>query len=146
MLANEYKKNGNYSESIFCWQEVLLQDPHAYKIFYEIGLLYYYTFLREAESNQKHLKKDKLLEIQDLMLNSRNNYLRCVELCDTHTRGWLGLHLLCTHQFLDLLLSRFSDEATQKFVSENEELRKLTTKKLAAQRSPENEKYIARFL
>lgn len=124
-LAQEYHRLGHYEKAIFAYQEVLLQEPYAYPIFYKIGLNYYYLFLQQYE---KASSKQKLQDLQSILINCRDNYLRSVEICDIHIKSWLGLSIICN----SVNDSKFSKlPLDNEYLNYNEKLLLLSQSKLA---------------
>ncbi|CAK7894053.1 ER membrane protein complex subunit 2 [[Candida] anglica] len=125
-LANEYSKTGNYERAIFCYKEILLYEPYAYNIFYKVGLQYYYHFL-QIESGLRD-KKEKLLEAVDILTNSRNNFLRSVELCESFEKGWLGVYTIGELEFNKKLSSKSPSKESRIFLEDGDKLRDLSKK------------------
>lgn len=96
-LSEEYYKLGHYDKSIFCLKEILLQEPLNYLVFYRIGMLNYYLYLQN--NNQALIKKDKLVELVNYLINARNNFLRTIEICQDHKESWLGVYLVSKIKF-----------------------------------------------
>lgn len=105
-LADEYQKIGHYDKSIFCLKEILLQEPLAYPIFYKIGVLNYYLYLQSYKPDI--VKKDKLMELMNYLIQSRNNFLRTIEICKDHKSSWLGVYLIC-HSKLTTKLDKYAN-------------------------------------
>ena len=106
-LADEYKKIEHYDKAIHCLQEILLQEPYAYNVFYKVGLFYYYRFLQDFTKTAE--KKDKLLEMMSVLNNATNNFLRSIEICDSYTKSWLGIYLIIKSEFNNVLSNKLSD-------------------------------------
>ncbi|KAI5815835.1 hypothetical protein BZA77DRAFT_314408 [Pyronema omphalodes] len=80
-LAEMYKEQGLYSQSVFCLEEVLLIHPNAYNIHARLGELAYIQALTggsEAEG----------------CADAVRYFCRSVELCEWYLRGWYGLRLV----------------------------------------------------
>lgn len=118
-LGDEYHKIGHYDKAIFCFKEILLQEPNAYIMFFKVGLNYYYQFLQEQTT--KSDKKEQKIELMKLLKNARDNFLRAIEIYDGHSKSWVGVRIICTHKFNDKLKSISSKEANT-YLKENEKL------------------------
>ncbi|ABN66829.2 predicted protein [Scheffersomyces stipitis CBS 6054] len=125
-LAHEYTRSGHYDKAVFCYKEILLQEPHAYPIFYQVGLNYYYQFLQE-ERNLKTDKKDKIVEMTQLLSYSRDNFLRSIEICDVYSLSWVGLYALTGLKFNDKLAKV---KEVSGYLAKNDKLRELSEKKI----------------
>ncbi|CAN3365981.1 ER membrane protein complex subunit 2 [Diutina catenulata] len=86
-LASTYHTVGHYDKAVFCYQEILLQEPQAYPFFYRVGLNYYYQFLQEKE------KLKPAVAVQ-LLQDALNHFLRSVELFNDYDNGWDGVETL----------------------------------------------------
>ncbi|ODV67378.1 hypothetical protein HYPBUDRAFT_109975 [Hyphopichia burtonii NRRL Y-1933] len=126
-LAEEYAKIGHYDKAIFAYKEVLLQEQYAYNIFYKVGLYYYYSFLQVY--NDKIDKKDKLLEWLELLTNSRNLFLRSVEIGGNYTKSWVGIYTVSTLDFIGKLSSNKNVNGLKQvktFIQDSPKLSKLS--------------------
>lgn len=128
-LAHVYSEAGEYEKSVFCYKEVLLHEPCAYPMFYRAGLNYYYNFLRE-EKLLKGERKEKLLELVHVLRNSRDHYLRCIEICDVYTKSWVGLNLILNLKFNDKLNKYNMVKEIKTYLDENDKLRPLVEKRV----------------
>lgn len=128
-LAHVYSEAGEYEKSVFCYKEVLLHEPCAYPMFYRAGLNYYYNFLRE-EKLLKGERKEKLLELVHILRNSRDHYLRCIEICDVYTKSWVGLNLILNLKFNDKLNKYNMVKEIKTYLDENDKLRPLVEKRV----------------
>lgn len=115
-LGDEYFKIGHYDEAIFSYKEILLQEPLAYHWFYKIGLCHYYRYLQVLK--QSTTKKEVIL---DCLTQSRNNYLRCIELYENHDKSWLGINILTKIPLNDKL------SEAKAYISQNERLAKASS-------------------
>ena len=129
-LAHVYSEAGEYEKSVFCYKEVLLHEPCAYPMFYRAGLNYYYNFLRE-EKILKGERKEKLLELVQILRNSRDHYLRCIEICAVYTKSWVGLNLILTLKFNDKLNKSNMVKEIKTYLDENDKLRPLVEKRVS---------------
>lgn len=130
-LADEYGKVGEYDKGIFALKEILLQEPHAYNIFYKVGLFYYYKFLQSY--NDKLDKKDKQLEWMELLVNARNLFLRAVEIGGDYAKGWMGVYTISTADFNKKLASNKTLSGSKQvsgYLSENPKLEQISKQKL----------------
>ncbi|KAK6456993.1 uncharacterized protein RJT20DRAFT_127107 [Scheffersomyces xylosifermentans] len=137
-LGDEYSKIGHYDKAIFSFKEILLQDPYAYPVFYKVALNYYYNFLQE-EKNLKTERKDKLVELSELLINARDNALRCIEICDVYAKSWLLIYIISTHKFNEKLSKLDSVKEIKDYLVTNERLRKLSEIKIS-ELIPEDER------
>ncbi|EMG47950.1 oca3 TPR repeat protein oca3 [Candida maltosa Xu316] len=131
-LSEEYKKLGEYKKAIFCLKEIVLQDPLNYLIFYKIGLLNYYLFLQTDDtSSPKKDKKDKLLELMNILINARDNYLYSIEINDKFVKSWVGLKALVDLTFFydKLVKINQSSKEIQQFLDTNDKLKPIIEKK-----------------
>lgn len=145
-LAEEYKKIGHYEKGIHCLQEILLQEPFAYNIFYEVGLYYYYSFLQDY-GNKAPEKKDKLLELMATLANSRNNYLRSIEMCDSYKKSWVGIYLIIESKFNDLLQTKLKDNKyVVAYLDENSSLKSLAKRKIIELNNLKDDEELSKFL
>ncbi|EGV60930.1 Inositol phosphatase SIW14 [Yamadazyma tenuis] len=106
-LADEYAKLGHYDKSIFCLKEVLLEEPVAYPILYKVGLLNYYLFLQNFK--EAIVKKDALVELMKYLVDSRNSWLRTIEVCKDHKASWLGVYLICNQSSFNDKLDKLAN-------------------------------------
>lgn len=130
-LGDQYHAIGHYDKAVFCFKEVLLQLPHAYNIFYKVGLNLYYQFLQE--STDKNEKKEKLLASLELLQNARDAFLRSVEISETYTKSWVAVYVVSQSPFLDKLENQKSLASVKKipqFILETKKLRELSKKKV----------------
>lgn len=125
-LAEKYHRLGAYDKAVFAYQEILLQEPFAYPIFYKIGLNYYYLFLQQYEL-LKGGSKAKLQELQDILINCRDNYLRSIEICDVCVKSWLGLSII-GNIVQDPKFNRINFDT--EYIKQNDQLLELSQKKL----------------
>lgn len=104
-LSTQYESIGHYDKAIFCMKEILLQESFDFNSFYRVGLLNYYLFIQKYElvKNDNTLKKDKMIELVKILIDSRNNYLRTIEICKDHPQSWLGIYILCNLKFIGKL-------------------------------------------
>lgn len=86
-LATQYTNTGHYDMATYCYQEILLQEPHAYPFFYRAGTSYYHEYLQRQAS----LKPPQAIE---LLQNALNHFCRSVELCHVYDNGWRGIKTL----------------------------------------------------
>lgn len=129
-LADEYKKVGHYEKAIHCLQEILLQEPYAYNIFYKVGLLYYYQFLQEF-NNKTQDKKDRLLEAMSVLNNAKNNFLRSIEICDSYSTSWLGIYLITKLDLNQALSNKLADNKQVRiYLEDNSKLEALSKQKI----------------
>ncbi|ODV78683.1 uncharacterized protein CANTADRAFT_52938 [Suhomyces tanzawaensis NRRL Y-17324] len=128
-LGDEYAKVGHYDKAVFSLQEILLQEPFAYPVFYKVGLYNYYRFLQEEQA-LKTERKDKLWELVEILQDARNNYLRSVEICDVYIKSWIGIYLISSHKFNDKLRKLNSVKEVAKFLEQNDKLKTLSEKKI----------------
>ncbi|KAK6201255.1 uncharacterized protein RJT21DRAFT_34107 [Scheffersomyces amazonensis] len=138
-LGHEYSKIGHYDKAIYCFKEILLQDALIYPIFYKVGLNYYYNFLQE-EKNLKTERKDKLLELLNILINSRNNYLRAVEIFDDYTKAWVGIYIITQLGSFNDKLKKLGDggiKEVKEYLEYNEKLSKLSDKRIQELAQPE---------
>lgn len=125
--GDEYFKIHHYDKAIHCYKEILLHEPYAYNMFYKVGLAYYYRFIQE--SKVKMDKKDRILEVWEVIREARNNFLRCIELCDTHSKAWSGIERI-TESDLNKFLDKHSTNQTKEYLEENAKLHRLAIAKL----------------
>lgn len=145
-LADEYKKIGHYEKGIHCLQEILLQEPYAYNIFYKVGLFYYYQFLQEF-TNKTQDKKDKLLEAISVLNNAKNNFLRSIEICDSYSTSWLGIYLISKLDFNQTLLNKLADNKQVKiYLEDNSKLEALSKQKIIKFNTLDGEEEFDNFL
>lgn len=90
-LADQYLRTGNYDRAIYCYKEVLLQEPFAYNIFYQCGLQHYKQFLQLDQQNGARERKEKVLEAVEQLTRARHNFLRSTEICQDYAVGWLAV-------------------------------------------------------
>lgn len=86
-LASQYHQVGHYDKAVYCYQEILLQEPKAYPFFYRVGLNYYFLYLQQE-------KTAKPAELVGWLQNSLNNFCRSVELSPSYDKGWEGIERL----------------------------------------------------
>lgn len=77
-LAELYRSQGLYSQSIFSLEEVVLITPNAYNVFARLGETVYIAAPDNAEQ----------------LAESARYFCRAVELCEWYLRGWYGLRLV----------------------------------------------------
>ncbi|KAK6461587.1 hypothetical protein DFJ63DRAFT_314218 [Scheffersomyces coipomensis] len=131
-LGHEYSKIGHYDKAIHCFKEILLQDSFIYPIYYQVGLNYYYQFLQE-EKNLKTERKDKLLELMNILINARNNFLRAIEIFDDYPKGWVGILTITKLNSFNDKLKKLSDgglKEVKQYLEQNESLQKLSNSKV----------------
>lgn len=124
-LAQQYHDLGHYDKAVFAYQEILLHQPFAYPIFYQIGLNYYYHFLQLDKSKQDN--KAKYVEAAELLTNARDNYLRTVEIFPDHAKAWLGINILTKLPVNDKLAKM---KLAKEYLNNNGKLNDISTTKL----------------
>lgn len=145
-LANEYKKIGHYEKAIHCLQEILLQEPSAYNVFYKVGLFYYYKFLQEF-SNKTLDKKDRQLEAMSILNNAKNNFLRSIEICDSYSSSWLGIYLIAKSDFNQTLSNKLADNKQVKtYLKENLKLEVISKQNVIKLNELNGEEEFTKFL
>lgn len=126
-LGDVYHSVGEYEKAVYCFKEVLLQEPSAYNIFYKAGMSLYYQHL--AITAEKLSRKDILLRALPVLEHSRDCFLRSVEISESYVKGWVGAYILTSCEYLDQLLKdkASSGVATiEKFLIEAEKIRNLS--------------------
>lgn len=137
-LGDQYNLAGHYDKAAFCFQEVLLQNPLAYNIFYQVGLAFSKHLAQllaeqggKAQTKKRGTVDEKLVEAFRL---ARDNFLRSVELSPSYTKGWVSLYELSTSELV-AHLEALSVAATSKLGKQAN-----AVKKTARERIFENEK------
>lgn len=121
-LADQYTKIGHYDKAIFCLQEVLLQEPFSYTIFYKVGLLNYYSYLQTFSKDIN--KKEKIIDSMKFLKSARDNWLRTIEICKDHKKSWLGLYIINNlSQFNDKLDKISSSKEVLEYKRDTDKLR-----------------------
>lgn len=123
-LADVYAGLGHYDKAVFALKEVLLQEPYAYNLFYKVGVFYYQGFVQAY--NEKIEKKDKLVEWAELLKDSRNLFLRSVEIAGEYQKGWQGVRSVLDHEFNEKLASNKNlqgHKVVEAYLEENKKLR-----------------------
>lgn len=146
-LGDQYIKVGHYDKAAFCFNEVLLQEPNAYNIFYKVGLAVYYQFLQEYQ--EKNEKKDKLLAAMALLERSRNAFLRSVEISGSYVKSWVGVYVVSGHSLLQKLESNKTLAQLKKvaqFTSETNQLHQLSKKRIIELEELQNEDELMKYL
>lgn len=132
-LGDVYHSIGEYEKAVYCFKEVLLQEPHAYNMFYKAGLSLYYQHLRG--SSAKGSKKDILQQELQVLEHSRDCFLRAVEISESYTKGWVGVYTVCTSDLLGKLRGDKSLSGVavfDRFVLESEKLVTLSKSRILA--------------
>lgn len=132
-LGDQYHAIGHYDKAVFCFKEVLLQQPHAYNIFYKAGINYYYQFLQEQ--TDKNERKDRLLASFDLLQNARDCFLRSVEISENYVKGWVGVYVVSKLPFIEKLEGNKTLSGNKKvalFILETKKLQKLSQNRVIA--------------
>ncbi|CUM67961.1 uncharacterized protein PRCAT00005674001 [Priceomyces carsonii] len=142
-LADEYQKLGHYDEAVFCLKEILLNEPFAYPIFYKVGLNYYYQFL---QSENKIDSRDQYIEAVSILTSARDNFLRCIEICDVYTKAWVGLYLITDIGFNDKLLKYKTVQEVATYLEDNKKIKPLSIQKIMALEDMEDEKDVYLYL
>lgn len=146
-LGDQYHKVGHYDKAVFCFNEVLLQEPNAYNIFYKVGLNLYYQFLQEYQ--EKNDKKDKLLASMAVLENSRNAFLRSVEISGTYVKSWVGIYVVSSHSLITKLENNKTLSQQKKiaqFISETTQLHQLSKKRIIVIEQLKNEDELTKYL
>lgn len=126
-LGDEYSKIHHYDKAIYCYKEILLQEPYAYNMFYKVGLSYYYKFIQDSKSRMD--KKDRIQDAWDLISEARNNFSRCIELCDSHPKSWAAVELITQPSF-NKFLDKLNTKQSKQYLEENVKLHQLAKTKL----------------
>lgn len=146
-LGDQYHKVGHNDKAVFCFNEVLLQEPNAYNIFYKVGLNLYYQFLQEYQ--EKNDKKDKLLASMAVLENSRNAFLRSVEISGTYVKSWVGIYVVSGHSLITKLENNkmlSQQKKIAQFTSETIQLHQLSKKRIIEIEQLKNEDELTKFL
>lgn len=126
-LGEQYAKLGHYDKAIFSLKEILLQEPHAYNVFYKVGLYHYYSFLQNY--NDKISKKDKILEWLDSIINARDNFLRSVEIGGDFIKGWIGIYLISSLDF-NTKIKSLGGKQIDEYLKQSTKLLELSKRKI----------------
>ncbi|KAI3403563.1 oca3 [Candida oxycetoniae] len=133
-LSEEYRKLGLYDKAIYCLNNVIIVEPTAYPIFYKIGLLNYYHFLQlEQESKEDNIKKGKLIELMNVLILARDNYLYSLEINDKYDKSWVGLWSIVNAGFaFNKKLKKVSEssKAIKEYLNQADQLKTIVEKKL----------------
>jgi tetratricopeptide (TPR) repeat protein len=97
-LSDLYLSQGMVEQAIFCLEEVLLIQPHAWNVSWN-------CYLFQMLTGQMHAKlgeiiystadfKANAVELSRVMSESMRRYLRSVELCENYLKGYYGLKLV----------------------------------------------------
>ncbi|KAG7195407.1 uncharacterized protein KQ657_003165 [Scheffersomyces spartinae] len=126
-LSFEYSKVGAYNKSVFCLEEIVLQDPLAYQCFYKIGLNNYYWGKQLMEglwgsSSQGQPKKEKIVTLITVLSSARDNWLRCIEIFPKHTKSWVGIYLILNESFILKLNKWVHIREVEQFISHSRQL------------------------
>lgn len=146
-LGDQYHNLGHYDKAVFCWKEVLLQQPNAYNVFCKVGLNYYYQYLQEYPEVPD--KKDKQLAAMELLGMARDAFLRAAEISPSYVRSWVGVYVVSGNGLLDRLASNktlSAQKAVAEFVSETSKLRKLSILRVMKLEKLQSEKEFEDFL
>lgn len=146
-LGDVYHGVGEYEKAVYCYKEVLLQEPHAYNMFYKAGLSLYYQFLKPPSG--KGSKKEIMQQQLQVLEHSRDCFLRAVEISESYTKGWVGVYTVSTSDFIGKLRSEkaFSGLAfVDRFVLETEKLAKLSKSRIMTLEHLEGDKEFEDFL
>lgn len=73
-----------------------------------------------------------MLEVVEILSNSRNNFLRSIEICKDYLKGWEGIHKICDLlEFNDRVSSKLSQtKDAKKYLDENKKLKVLSEEKI----------------
>lgn len=142
-LADEYAKVSHYDKAIFCLKEVLLQEPHAYNIFYKVGLYLYYQYLQEFKESDK---KEKLLGALEPLEHARNAFLRSVEISESYVKSWVGIYTVSGATLLDKLQVKNQTKKVQQFLDETLKLRELSKQRIMDIEKLETEEEFQEYL
>lgn len=126
-LGEVYHSVGDYEKAVYCFKEVLLQEPNAYNIFYKAGMSLYYQLL--AITAEKLSRKDMLQKALPVLEHSRDCFLRSVEISESYVKGWVGAYIVTSCEYIDQLLrdKASSGVATiEKCLIEAEKIKKLS--------------------
>lgn len=146
-LGDQYHAVGHYDKAAFCFKEVLLQQPHAYNIFYKVGLNLYYQFLQGY--SDKLDKKDKILAGLDLLEHARDVFLRSVEISETYVKGWIGVYVVSQSPFLEKLSSNKTLSGLKRvsqFLEETAKLHVLSKKRILILEKLQSEEELLAYL
>lgn len=126
-LGDVYHSICEYEKAVYCFKEVLLQQPNAYNIFYKAGLSLFYQHL--VITAQKLSRKDMLQRALPVLEHSRDCFLRSVEISETYVKGWVGAYIVTSCEYINQLLKdkASSGVATiEKFLAEAEKIKNLS--------------------
>lgn len=128
-LADEYASIGHYDKAIFCLQEILLQEPLSFNIFYKVGLFNYYLYLQNFSKDIN--KKEKIVDSMHYLKSARDNWLRTIEICKDHKKSWLGLYIINNLSHFNEKLDKISSsKEVLEYKRDTDKLRKLCNAKV----------------
>lgn len=128
-LGDAYSSVGHYQKAVFCFKEVLLHHPDAYNMFYRAGLNLYLDHL--SILRHKSDRKDTLVEALAALQHSQNCFLRSVEICETYTKGWLGVYVTSASELWAKVEANRALAASHNLkIDSSKKLKELSAKKL----------------